>query len=189
MNISRNSTENDFSVFFKDLHTERDSVQNVILDLRIAICEQVSTSEWDSIVAFSVASYDKTAEKAQKKANKKIGKKTKKPFDKTRTSIMENVISLEKQKDIIDGLDALILQLENLGINLKTYDVNESSILKRKEASKTDLLKVVEIRNEIRIMVYRETVGFHMVAKENTASEEWKKIIKAFNKEMTISNF
>lgn len=188
MNESRLTTETDFSVFFEDIQKRRVLVQNELIDSRITVNDKIHSMEWDSIIAFSKNSVDKSLEKAQKKADKKSDKKTKEAFSNTRKTISERVVDSEKQKNISGGLDGLILTLEELSSNLATITNENLVIITGKDASKSDLLKMAGEMNELRILTYKELVSFHMLVKENTNVEKFEKIMKSFNKELTITN-
>ena len=188
MNADRNTTEDDFFEFYQGIKSIRDSMQSEIIDARIAIASKLSSSEWDSIVAFSIRSSDMALEKAEKKAHKKSSKKSKNKFDNIRAAILETEMDSEKQMDIITRLEGLILKFNELNVSLQTMNENEHIAIKSKETSKTDFLKIVEERNKDRILGYKEIVGFHMAVKENTNPEEWKLIMKEFNKKLELTN-
>lgn len=188
MNKSRLSTEEDFNLYFLEVQSARESMQNKTIDNRISILNKIEQSEWDSIVASSKSYVDEINEKAQKKADKKKGKSDKKLFDECRTSILENVTAEDKQKEIIIGLDVLTASFIELVINLESISVNDNPEIVRKDASKEELLELAKEVNDIRLLVYQELVVFHMIVKENTNQEEWDKVMKVFNKELAITN-
>ncbi len=188
MNASSNTTESEFMSFFSDVQATRKSTQNELIDIRISMARKIEQSEWDSILVYSTASFNKTLEKAKKKANKKGDKGFIDSFEKTRATVLETVDEIDKQKAIINGFDGLISNVEELLTALNSVNTNGIPDFVKKEASKEDLLGTANKINDARALVYKELVGFHKMLKENTTEEEWGKVIKVFNKEMAITN-
>lgn len=187
MNSSRLTNEEDFAEFFTKIQVKRDSMQRELIDARIHINTKIESSEWDSIVAFASTSSAKLLEKEQKKNEKKSGKKSKDLFDNTLKSFSQ-VVNSENQKYLIDGLDSLRVEINILSTNLEKVYIDNKAILTKKNATKQDLMKIAEQLNMLRNTTFMEVVAFHMLVKKHTNEEEWKKIMKSFNKELTIPN-
>ena len=187
MNSSRLTNEEDFTEFFTKSQTKRVSMQKELIDARININEKIESSEWDFIVAFASDSGAELLEKEQKKNEKNNNKKPKEPFDNTLKSISE-VVNSENQKNLIEGLGNFRIEIDKLSTNLEKVYVDNKSILNKKDATKQDLMKIAEEINILRNTPYIEVVAFHMLVKKHTNEEGWKKIMKSFNKELTIPN-
>lgn len=187
LNSSRLTNEEDFAEFFTIIQAKRDSMQKELIDARIHINTKIESSEWDSIVAFASASSAKLLEKEQKKNEKKSNKKSKELFDNTLKSISQ-VGNSENQKHLIDGIDRFRVEIDKLSTNLENVYVNNKAILTKKDTSKQDLMKIAEELNMLRYTTYMEVVTFHKLVKNHTNEEEWEKIMKSFNKELTIPN-
>jgi len=188
LNISPETTREDLVDFFNKLYKERVAYQKEIVDSRIAVNKKIKADEWDSIMVFSKTSLDKQIEKDQKKLEKNKDKgKDITPFVKTRKAITDNVLDSEKQQILKSGLDKMISSIEELMIETGTINANESKLLTNQNATKDELLKLGNKLNEMRRLIFDELIDFHMLVKENTNITEWDKIIKAFNKELSIT--
>ena len=189
LNISRETSREDLVDFFNKLYKERVAYQKEMVDDRLAVIKKIKADEWDSIMVFSKNSLDKQIEKKQKKLekNKEKGKEVA-TFVKTRKAIIENVLDSEKQQILKSGLDKLISSIEELTIETETINVNESKLITRQNATKDELLKLGDELNDMRRLIFDELIDFHALLKKNTNSTEWDKIMKAFNKELSITS-
>jgi len=188
LNISHETTREDLVDFFNKLYKERVAYQKEIVDSRIAVNKKIKADEWDSIMVFSKTSLDKQIEKDQKKLEKNKDKgKDITPFVKTRKAITDNVLDSEKQQILKSGLDKMISSIEELMIETGTINANESKLLTNQNATKDELLKLGNKLNEMRRLIFDELIDFHMLVKENTNITEWDKIMKTFNKELSIT--
>ncbi len=189
LNSSRETNKEDLVDFFNKLYEERVAYQKEMVDDRLAVIKNIKADEWDSIMVFSKASLDKQIEKEQKKLekNKEKGKGLT-PFVKTRKAITKNVPDSEKQQILKSGLDKMISSIEELTVETATFNVNESKLLANQNATKDELIKLGDTVNKMRQLIFDELIDFHMIVKENTNITEWDKIMKAFNKELSITS-
>ena len=188
LNFSHETTREDLVDFFNKLYKERVAYQKEMVDARIAVNKKIKADEWDSIMVFSKTSLDKQIKKDQKKLEKNKEKgKVVAPFVKTRKVISENVPDSEKQQILKSGLDKMISSIEELTIETATFNVNESKLLVNQNATKDELVKLGDTVNEMRQLIFDELIDFHMLVKENTNITEWDKIMKTFNKELSIT--
>ena len=81
----------------------------------------------------------------------------------------------------------MILVLDDLGIQLVKINVINNDIVINKNATKEELSKMLSETNELRAMALDQLVGFHMGVKSTSSELEFAPIMKAFNKEMSIS--
>ena len=197
MNASRATSGDEFDGFYNQLHKEHLAFQEKLIDDRLAVSKKIHANEWASIIAFSEASIDKQEEKAQKKADKKKEKELKKsennnrgekePFFKTRRAITESVPDTEKQQAMISGLDEMIISSRKLDSEIRSINVKENSIIIRQDATKEELKQIAVEMNHLRRFSFDQLIEFHMLIKENTDEPEWDKIMKAFNKDLSIA--
>ena len=189
LNFSHETNREDLVGFFNELYKERVAYQKEMVDERLAVNKKIKADEWDSIMVFSKISLDKQIEKEQKKLekNKEKGKEFA-PFVKTRKAITENVLDSEKQQALKSGLDKMISSIEGLTIETEAINTNESNLLTRQNATKDELLKLGDELNEMRRHIFDELIDFHILVKENTNRTEWDKIMKTFNKELSITS-
>ncbi|MCD4730196.1 MAG: hypothetical protein K8R74_06340, partial [Bacteroidales bacterium] len=188
LNFSHETSREDLVGFFDKLYKERMAYQKEMVDERLAVLTKIKADEWDSIMVFSKISLDKQIEKAQKKLdkNKEKGKEFV-PFVKTRKAITDNVLDSDKQQILKSGLDKMISSIEELTIETGTINANESNLLINQNATKDELLKLGNKLNDMRRLIFDELIDFHLLVKENTNITEWDKIMKAFNKELSIT--
>jgi len=72
-------------------------------------------------------------------------------------------------------------------INVYAQESNENNLLTNQNATKDELLKLGDTLNDMRRLIFDELIDFHMLVKENTNITEWDKIMKVFNKELSIT--
>jgi|GEM_PF-2565094 len=188
LNISSETSKEDLIVFFNGLYKERVEYQEEMVNERLAVLKIINTDEWVSIMEFSTNSLEKQIEKEQKKLEKNKDKgKGVIPFVKTSKAITKNVLNSEKQQILLAGLGTMINRIEELTIETETMNVNENALLTDQNAAKEELLELGNSLNEIRRLVFDELIDFHILVKENTDMTEWEKVMKEFNKELSIT--
>lgn len=198
INTSRATTWQELNNFYVELHNDRLLFQDKMIDDRIALVKQIKTNEWSAIIALSEESIDKRKEKAQKKADKNKKKdvineknnyvrKETKPFKRTRESIDKTVANIEKQQRMIAGLDDLVDSFNDMNRQIRTINVEENSTIKNQHASKEGLILISEKMNTVRQDAFNKLINMHMSIKNNTSEDEWDSVIKAFNKDLTLS--
>jgi len=188
LNVSHETTKGDLVDLFDDLYKERVTHQEVMIDKRLSVIKKIKADEWDSIMVFSKVSLDKQIEKEQKKLEKNEAKgKETKVFEKTRKAIINNVSELGKQQVLTTGLSSMINTFEELSDEAERNYVNENDILIRKDATKDELKQLAGEMNDLRRLIFDQLIEFHLLIKENTNITEWEKIMKAFNKEFSIT--
>ena len=159
-----------------------------MIDKRLSVIKKIKADEWDSIMVFSKISLDKQIEKEQKKLEKNKAKgKEIKVFEKTRKAIINNVSELGKQQVLTTGLNNMVNTFEELANETERNYVNENDILIRKDATKDELKQLAGEMNDLRRLIFDQLIEFHLLIKENTNITEWEKIMKAFNKEFSIT--
>ena len=189
LNASYNSTSEDLIDFFNKVQDERIEFQDSIMDDRIAIADKITFDEWVLILDYSNIQADIRLTEEKEKNDKAVEKdKVKEPFVKTREAIEENVLTEEKQKFIIDGLDDMIRTFNELGTEISSMNVKNNDILIRKDAGKEELKVMVDEMNVLRNLSFNQVLNFHMLVREHSTETEFEPIMKAFNKELSITN-
>ena len=189
LNASYNSTSEDLIDFFNKIQDERIDFQDSIMDDRIAIADKITFDEWVLILDYSNIQADIRLTEVKEKTDKAVEKgKVKEPFVKTREAIEENVLTEEKQKFIIDGLDDMIRTFNELGTEISSMNVKNNDILIRKDAGKEELKVMVDEMNVLRNLSFNQVLNFHMLVREHSTETEFEPIMKAFNKELSITN-
>ena len=186
LNVSRETTSKELTEFFNVLMDERGEFQNRFIDDRIAVSKKIKPDEWTAIIEHAGLIEDKNQEKLQKKIDKAEAK-GKEPFEKTREAITKNVLDAARQQLLLGRLDAMLNNFNELAGKINSFNVGDSGLLVRQDASKEELKQVAGKINELRYATFNYLVGFHMVVKENTDAPEWDKIMKEFNKDMSLT--
>jgi len=186
LNTSRETTSKELTDFFNVLMDERGEFQNRFIDDRIAVSKKIKPDEWTAIIERAGPIEDKSQGKLQEKIDKAEAK-GKEPFEKTREAITENVLDAARQQLLLGRLDAMLNNFNELAGRIDSFNVRDSGLLVRQDASKEEMKQVAGKINELRYATFNYLVGFHMVVKENTDAPEWDKIIKEFNKDMSLT--
>ena len=184
LNFGRNASRHDFSDFFDELMKERKDFQEKVLSDRVRLSKKIEPEEWELIMKKSDESLDKKAEKQQKKTDKG---KISEPFEKTKATIHKFVTDVERKDKIHESLDQFIDSQNFVVETLADMNSKDSEIINKRKATKEELMNLASALNELRSQSQNDLVDFHMSVKEYSTQAEWDKIMKAFNKEMTIS--
>lgn len=189
LNASYNSTSEDLIDFFNKIQDERIDFQDKIMDDRIAITDKITFDEWVLILDYSNIQADLRLTEEKEKTDKAVEKgKVEEPFVKTREAIVENILDEKNQKLITDGLNDMIRTFNELGNEIISVNVNNNDILVRKDAGKKELKAMVDEMNVWRNLSFNQVLNFHMLVRENSSETEFKPIMKAFNKELSITD-
>lgn len=186
LNISRETSSDDLVAYFDQMLTERGTYQSRFIDDRLAVTGKIKPGEWDAIISDSGQAEDKRKEKVQKKIDKAEAK-GKEPFGKTRKAITLTVADAGKQQLLLGRLDAMIASFDKLAGDLAAININENDLLVRKDASRDEMMQFAEKMNGLRRAIFIHLVDFHMAVKENTDAIEWEKIMKKFNKDISLT--
>ena len=189
LNASYNTTSEELIGFFNELQDERIDFQDKIMDDRIAIANKITFDEWVLLLEYSNIQADIRISQEKEKNDKAIEKgKVKEPFVKTRDAIGETIHNEEKQKLITDGLDDMIRTFNELGTDIISMNVKNNYVLVRKDAGKEELKVMVDEMNVLRNLSFNQVLNFHMLVREHSSETEFEPIMKAFNKELTITD-
>jgi len=184
LNANRNTSIEEFTVFFDELMNQRIALQQKVIEDRIRIVAKIEADEWNLIIEYSRQSVLKSKEKDQKKAEKD---KSSDPFLKTQDAIKKNISDEGKKKPVLDALKTLINSQKDLMQQIKSRNADDNLDLSKKEATKSELQKLADDLNMLRITSLENLVNFHFQMKEITTEAEWDQIMKAFNKELSIT--
>jgi len=184
LNADRITTKEQLTDFFNQLIKERLAFQERIISDRINVANKINQDEWDKIIENSQESFQKTKEKQQKKADKG---KVSAPFEKTGEAIEKHIIDEEKKAAVRKALDTFIRSQEETVDKLRKMNAEDSDVINKNNASNAELMKLAEDMNKLRQHTFESVIEFHLSVKENTTVEEWAPIMKAFNKEVSIT--
>ena len=184
LNLNRDASRKDFSDFFDELIKERKQFQEKVLSNRVSLAKKIEQEEWDNIMKKSGESLEKKEKKLQKKTDKG---KISQPFEKTNATIDKFVTDAGRKDKIHESLDQFIASQKLAVETLADMNSKDSDIISKKDATKEELMEMALALNELRFQALNNLVDFHMSAKEYLTQAEWDKIMKAFNKEMSIT--
>lgn len=187
LNANRETSRDGFGVFFTILEQEREQHYTDLATARVDLASKIMVEEWQDIMKKSAEAVEQRQQKALKKEGKAEAK-GKGHFVKTQKAIITNVADESSQQHLINQLDAFNANLQKLQHGLKSSNVKESDILVRKDASKADIQKLHTEMSKLRKSGLSALVEFHMLVKENTNEAEWKKVMKQFNKELSLTS-
>jgi len=188
LNTSRTITADEFTEFFTEIRGQRIANQSAIIDFRVVITEKIKPSEWDSILAFSNRSVEEEIAADKKNVEKKKNKSPKKPFEDTRQTLTDVMSDSDKEKNIINGLEELVSSMDVLQKEInRAFEIHQD-VIAQKGATNSDFKKLTQNINKVRKEFYDGLTSFHFTLNQNTNDEEWKAIIKMFNKELSLMN-
>jgi hypothetical protein len=185
LNAERTTSKAEMIAFFEKVMEDRIAFQDKIIHSRIAITGKIKEGEWVSILELSKEAVAKKKEKQQKKIDKG---KEEKPFKKTLASIDKYVSDSERKEKVIQAVNEFIeAQLEMINA-LASKNMMDDNIVANKSVSEKELKQLAEDMNKYRQIGFDNLINFHFSAKEYTSIDEWDQIMKAFNKELSITS-
>jgi len=163
---------------------ERLTFQDRVITDRINVANKIKPDEWNSIIEAAKENVEKVKKKKQKKIDKG---KVSKPFTKTALAIDKHISDSDRKTKVLNTLDAFISSQKDAADKLKMMNAEDSDIINKKEASKAELMEIAEDLNKLRKTGLNELITFYFLVKENTTEAEFAPIMKAFNKELSIT--
>lgn len=179
VNANRLSTREDFLEIHDDLLTYITNEQSVIITYRQMAIQKITDEEWEQIIALSVQDVQLEKDKLQSSIDKG---KIKDPFVDLESSIIKNIADPEKQGKALDALNKFRESFDEFSRKMAEKNVIDHPLLTDKYANAGDLLEVAEFINSLRTNTYESMTDFHFELLELTDENEWKSIVKAFNK-------
>jgi hypothetical protein len=184
MNLSREVEKSEMEAFFEGVMKSRLEFQNKVIDDRISIIAKLMPGEWDSIMVYSQQSVVKKKEKAEEKEAKG---KVSTPFAKTYKAIQDKVMEADKKESLKRSLDAFIASETKAIEQLKSMNSQDNKVLTNKNATREELLGLGNRMNEFRKKAFTELIDLHFSVRQNTNETEWTAVMKAFNKELSVT--
>lgn len=178
------TSENDLNSFFEELDTPRQGFLSEVIDDRVSILQKIEDDEWKSILEFSGQTVDRRKEKTFKKTEKNGSTVI---FGNTKIAIAK-VAKNESEKEVLmKGLQSLTSSFESFGNKILSINVRENDVLIQKDASKNMLLATQNELNDERKKCFAQLINFRNTVKKNCDADQWKNIMKAFTKELSMS--
>lgn len=178
-NLEKSTSGNWYMEFFESRMQERINLQKTFIEQRIALQQKITDDEWGNIMK---RASDETTKQTEKEQRKEMKKKDKNAFSDQEKAIVENVADQERRMILLEALGVYELVYDQIHESYENINVNESIFLADKDATEEEMLILAELLNEQRIILYEGYAVFLIVMQEATTDEEWKPIMKAFNK-------
>lgn len=179
LNADRLATTADFQKNETLLIENAVEYQDLVIDSRLNLINNITEDEWANIIAYSKNEVDQEKEKLQKKID---DGKIKDPFKDLEAQINKQIADEKNRTVVTEALKTFKNDFKTLAEKLNERNVNDTPVLMNKNSSKKDLKEIAAKINNIRKETYKSMLDFRSVLLENTNYEEWSKIIKEFNK-------
>jgi len=178
-NLDQNTTEQWFKDFFVERMKERKELQAYTINMRLNLQQKITTEEWAKIMGLSWADVARDEAKAKKK---ELKDKDKNIFRNVEKAIMENVSDSEKRALILSALINYEKKNDEIVNTYEEIDVEAGGLLADQHATQEQMNQFCLGLNVIRQSFYLSYLKFYFEVRDNTTEEEWKLIIKQFNK-------
>lgn len=177
----------DLENFFAQLPPERIAFQDQAIENRLVASSLITPEEWVLILGDAGESVLKSREKREKK-EEKAEKKGKQAFPKTRKAMQKYIDDSDKQALILASLDKLVEEFLALEEKIISANVLENSVIARLDADREELKAMHNEWNQVRQVAITGLVDFYVDVRENTDASELDPIMKAFNKDLSITS-
>lgn len=178
-NLERGISEDYYLDFFDKRMQERIKLQSTTLDSRLALQEKITDDEWAAIMKMASNTEAKEAEKARHKEMKKNDKNV---FREQETAIVQNVADKDRRAILLKGLAVYEAVYDQMHESYESISVNQSQVLTDKNLTREKMLVLADELNELRLTLYKGFSVFVITTEKNSNDEEYKVIMKAFNK-------
>ncbi len=178
-NLNKATPENWYKNFFNGQIQEREKRQDQVISQRIELQKKITSEEWSQIMILAANEATEIEVKEKKKEMKDNDHNIFKNLEK---SVNENIldeIRLAKSNEILKKFEN---SYNNVSNSITNIDVNQTHFLADQLATKEQMKQFTEAVNAQREELYASHTDFILQIKKHTTSEEWKSIIKEFNK-------
>lgn len=168
--LNRATREIEFNVFFEQVQKEREAYQDKLVACRVAICKQLSGTQWQTLVGM---------DKNPGKLNNSVKNTEQNDFmGSTRKAINKRVKEDSRKRNLIQHIDAMDVTFSQLEIGMNQIVQIEAMITERRTSNTDELLRGIKGINNLREAAKVQIVEFHRIAKLNTTEKEWPHIMK-----------
>lgn len=178
-NLDRNTTMEWYETFYDSRMKERLELQETFIEKRISLQEKITEEEWDAIIKRSLSESEKLKEKEHKK---KMKKKDKNAFRVQEKAIIDNVEDQQRRLKLLEALGIFEDLFEEIHDSYDRINVEDSQFLSDKNASVQEMQTLAGLLNVQRTMLYEGNILFLQTMHELANEDEWKPIMKAYNK-------
>ena len=178
-NLDRGVDANFYLDFFDKRMEERIELQKTTIDVRLSLQEKITDDEWAAIMKGATDSETKEAEKT---ARKEMKKSDKNHFREQETAIVQNVADQDRRAILLKGLAVYEVVYDQIHESYESINVNDSQFLVNKSTTREEMVILANLVNEQRLTLYKGYSVFMITTEKNSTDEEYKAIMKAFNK-------
>jgi len=178
-NLDRSTSETWYVQFYESRFQERVDLQKAFIGQRIALQQKISDDEWEAIMK---KASDQTTQLAEKEQRKEGKKKDENDFRVQEKAIVDNVADQERRMTLLEAFAVYEALYNQIHESYEDINVNESLFLANKDASEEEMIILAGLLNDQRVLLYAGYTVFLVAMHNNTTDEEWKPIMKAFNK-------
>ncbi len=171
-------SEQDLLGFYETQIQSVSKHQDLVFKTRLACMDHIEASEWDGIITFSEARFEKERSKTQKK----LDKQKKDAWDVINLRVDQDVTDQKNNEAIKQEVDILKRSLLKLDVSLSERNVKDSEIIRNYKASLEDLKAIGTTNNDLRQQAFEDIVTFREQLKSNVDQKQWEDIIKTINK-------
>ena len=94
----------------------------------------------------------------------------------------------DRQVLIISSLDKLVDGINQLQEQIVTANILENSVIAHRDADRDELKSIASGMNQVRQVAIARLVEFYADVRANTDDSELNSIIKAFNKDLSVTS-
>lgn len=178
-NLEKNTSMEWYESFYEDRMEERVQLQEVFIDQRLTLQEQITQEEWDAIMKRALTESEKLKEKEQKQEMKKSDKNAFRVQEKTIVDVIEDQ---DRRMELLEALGVFESVFEDIHQAYDQINVEESQFLADKNASAEEMEALAALLNIQRNKLYEGNTVFLEAMHELATEDEWEPIMKAYNK-------
>jgi hypothetical protein len=178
-NLNKSTSEEWYADFFAERMKERIEFQNITIDTRLVVQNKITDDEWAAIMNVASGAEKKEEEKVQRKEMKANDKNF---FREQEKAIVENIANQEQRANILKALSIYEFVYDQIHESYEKIHSIESQFLSNRNVTKKEMLILAERMNEQRVILYKAYAIYAATTEKNTNEEDYKTIMKAFNK-------
>jgi len=176
VSLDPHSPREDLYNLFMEHHNKRLEMQASGIDIEIKMKSITTKDEWDQIINNVIVNPDKN------KLEKKIIKVSKKVYDNLVKSVNTNVADSLKRNSILDAITDQQTEFNNFMNSFVNMNYKELESIRGYDVKKEEYQKLANKFNKERKEVVLKIFDLRNVILKNTTADEWKIIVKKFNK-------
>ncbi len=178
-NLDKSITAQWYKNFFDDNVEGHIEYQEEFIEQRLLIQQKITDGEWDQIIAMASKKQTKQDEKAEKKLEKH-GKEN--IFKDVEVAIVKHVPDEDRKITLMNALTLYEDTYEDVAEAYNYLNANDSKVLVDRSVTRGELEVVGAALNKLREELYAGYIVFFVVLKQTATDEEYRSIVKAFNK-------